>query len=191
MPLLDTLAVRYALVLVLCGVLGVALGINRTIKRREKESLVFQVLSAIGGLVVLATPTVMVLHIKPKGAYTAATLLLMIVLSLCLLARPLKKVPIAFITVTAAGVCLLWAALKLRGTPLGGRIPIEFVIGATIVVLAALFVLAFAFEAFVDTVLSVVGLGLVVTIVSTIALIHGALIAKGVTGPEGLQLFLR
>jgi len=191
MPLLDTLAVRYALVLVLCGVLGVALGINRTIKRREKESLVLQVLSAIGGLVVLATPTVMVLHIKPKGAYTAATLLLMIVLSLCLLARPLKKVPIAFITVTAAGVCLLWAALKLRGTPLGGRIPIEFVIGATIVVLAALFVLAFAFEAFVDTVLSVVGLGLVVTIVSTIALIHGALIAKGVTGPEGLQLFLR
>jgi len=140
---------------------------------------------------VLATPTVMVLHIKPKGAYTAATLLLMIVLSLCLLARPLKKVPIAFITVTAAGVCLLWAALKLRGTPLRGRIPIEFVIGATIVVLAALFVLAFAFEAFVDTVLSVVGLGLVVTIVSTIALIHGALIAKGVTGPEGLQLFLR
>jgi hypothetical protein len=191
MPLLDTLAVRYALVLVLCGVLGVGLGINRTIKRREKESLVLQVLSAIGGLVVLATPTVMVLHIKPKGAYTAATLLLMIVLSLCLLARPLKKVPIAFITVTAAGVCLLWAALKLRGTPLGGRIPIEFVIGATIVVLAALFVLAFAFEAFVDTVLSVVGLGLVVTIVSTIALIHGALIAKGVTGPEGLQLFLR
>ncbi|MBP1775649.1 MAG: hypothetical protein H6Q86_1655 [candidate division NC10 bacterium] len=191
MPLLDTLAVRYALVLVLCGVLGVGLGINRTIKRREKESLVLQVLSAIGGLVVLATPTVMVLHIKPKGAYTAATLLLMIVLSLCLLARPLKKVPIAFITVTAAGVCLLWAALKLRGTPLRGRIPIEFVIGATIVVLAALFVLAFAFEAFVDTVLSVVGLGLVVTIVSTIALIHGALIAKGVTGPEGLQLFLR
>jgi len=191
MPLLDTLAVRYALVLVLCGVLGVGLGINRTIKRREKESLVLQVLSAIGGLVVLATPTVMVLHIKPKGAYTAATLLLMIVLSLCLLARPLKKVPIAFITVTAAGVCLLWAALKLRGTPLGGRIPIEFVIGATIVVLAALFVLAFAFEAFVDAVLSVVGLGLVVTIVSTIALIHGALIAKGVTGPEGLQLFLR
>lgn len=191
MPLLDTLAMRYALVLVLCGVLGVALGLNRTIKRREKESLVLQVLSAIGGLVLLATPTVMVLHLKQKGVYTAATLLLMIVLSLCLLARPLKKVPIAFITVTAAGVCLLWAALKLRGTSLGGGIPIEFVIGAMIVVLAALFVLAFAFEAFVDTVLSVVGLGLVVTIVSTIALLHGALIAKGVTGPEGLQLFLR
>jgi hypothetical protein len=133
----------------------------------------------------------MVLHLKQKGVYTAATLLLMIALSLCLLARPLKKVPIAFITVTAAGACLLWAALKLRGTSLGGRIPIEFVIGAMIVVLAALFVLAFAFEAFVDTVLTVVGLGLVVTIVSTIALIHGALIAKGVTGPEGLQLFLR
>jgi hypothetical protein len=60
-----------------------------------------------------------------------------------------------------------------------------------IVVLAALFILSFAFEAAVDTVLAILGLGLVVTIVSAIALIHGALISTSVTGPEGLQLFLR
>jgi len=54
-----------------------------------------------------------------------------------------------------------------------------------------LFVLCFAFEAVVDTVLTVLGLGLVVTVVSAIALLHGALIAGGVTGPEGLQRFLR
>jgi hypothetical protein len=191
MPALDTLAMRYALVLALCGVLGVALGINRTTKSREKESFVLQLLSAIGGLVVLAMPTVMVLHIKQKGVYTGATLLLMIVLSLCLLARPLKKIPIAYTVVTAAGVCLLWAVMKFRGTSLGGRISIEIVVVAVIVILAALFILSFAFEAFVDTVLSVLGWGLVVMIVSAIALIHGALIAKGVTGPEGLQLFLR
>jgi hypothetical protein len=191
MPLLDTLAMRYALVLVLCGLLGVALGINRTLKRREKESFLLQLFSAIGGVVVLAMPTVMVLHIKPKGVYTAATLLLMIVFSLCLLARPLKKIPIAFSVVTAAGVCLLWAAMKLRGTSLGGRISIEFVIVAIFVLLAVLFILIFVVEAFVDTVLSILGLGLVVTIVSAVALIHGALIAKGVTGPEGLQFFLR
>jgi hypothetical protein len=191
MPVLDTLAIRYAWVLVLCGLVGVALGINRTIKRREKESLVLQLLSTLGGLVVLATPTVMVLHIKQKGVYTAATLLLMIVFSLCLLARPLKKIPIAFTVVTAAGVCLLWAAMKFRGTSLGGRISIELVIVAVIVILVGLFILCFVLETFVDTVLSVLGLGLVVTIVSAIALVHGALIAKGVTGPEGLQLFLR
>jgi len=191
MPALNAVARHYAWVLVLCGLLGVALGINRTIKRREKESHVLQLLSAIGGIVALATPTVMVLHIKPKGVYTAGTLLLMLVLSLCLLARPLKSVPIAFIVVTATGVLLLWAAMKFRGTALGGRISIELVIGAMIVVLAALFILSFAFEAAVDTVLAILGLGLVVTIVSAIALIHGALISTSVTGPEGLQLFLR
>ncbi len=191
MAVLDTLAMHYAWVLVLCGVLGVALGINRTAKLREKESHVLQVLSVIGGIVVLATPTIMVLHIKQRGVYTAATLFLMIVLSLCLLARPLKKIPIAFIVVTAAGVLLLWAAMKLRGTALGGRIPIEFVIVAVIVLLGALFILSFAFEAAVDTVLAALGLGVVVTIVSAIALIHGALISTGVTGPQGLQLFLR
>ncbi len=191
MAVLQTLAGHYASVLVLCGVLGVALGINRTIKRREEESLVLQLLSAIGGIVVLAMPTLMVLHIKPRGVYTSATVLLMIVLSLCLLARPLKKIPIAFTIVTAAGVGLLWMAMKFRGTSLGGRIPIEFLIAAIVVVLVGLFVFCFTFEAIVDTVLSVLGWGLVVTIVSAIATIHGALIAKGVTGAEGLQFFFR
>jgi hypothetical protein len=191
MPALNGPATHYAWVLVLCGVLGVALGIDRTVKRREKESLALQLLSAIGGLVVLAMPTVMVLHVKPKGVYTAATLLLMIICSLCLLARPLKAIPITFTVVTAAGAGLLWGAMRLRGTALGGRIPMELVVGAIIVFLVALFVLCFAFEAVVDTVLTVLGLGLVVTVVSAIALLHGALIASGVTGPEGLQRFLR
>ena len=91
MPMLHTVAMRYALVLVLCGLLGVALGINRTIKRREKESLLLQVLSALAGVVVLVMPLIMVLQINQRGVYTAATVLLMIVFSLCLLARPLKK----------------------------------------------------------------------------------------------------
>lgn len=190
MPALSSLAMHYAWVLVLCGVLGVALGIDRTVKRRENESFILQLLSAVGGLVVLAMPTVMVLHIKSKGVYTAATLLLMIVLSLCLLARPLKKIPITFTVVTAAGVCLLWGALRLRGTALGERISMEFVVVAIIAILAALFILCFAFEAAVDTVLTVLGLGLAITLVSAIALIHGALIANGVTGPEGLQHYL-
>jgi hypothetical protein len=191
MPALDVLAIRYAWVLVLCGVVGVALGINRTIKRREKESLILQLLSAIGGIVVLATPTVMVLHIKQRGVYTSATVLLMIVLSLCLLARPLKKIPIAFTVVTAAGVGLLWAAMRFRGTSLGGSIPMELLIAAIALVLVGLFILCFTVETIVDTVLSVLGWGLVVTMVSATAVMHGALIANGVTGPEGLQFFFR
>ena len=191
MPMLHTVAMRYALVLVLCGLLGVALGINRTIKRREKESLVLQGLSAVGGILVLIMPPVMVLQINQKGVYTAATVLLMIVFSLCLLARPLKKIPLAFIVVTAAGVGLLWVTMKLRGTTLGGSISIELAILTIIVLLAGLFVLSFMLEAFVDAVLSALGVGPVVTIVSAIALIHGALIAIGITGPEGLQFFIR
>ncbi len=191
MPALDTLAIRYAWVLVLCGVLGVALGINRTIKRREKESLFLQWLSAIGGIAVLATPTAMVLHLTQRGVYTSATVLLMIVLSLCLLARPLKKIPIAFTVVTAAGVGLLWAAMKFRGTSLGGRIPIELLIAAMAIVLVGLFILCFTVEAAVDTVLAILGWGLVVTIISAIAVIHGVLIAKGVGGAQGLQFLFR
>ncbi len=139
----------------------------------------------------LVMPPVMVLQINQKGVYTAATVLLMIVFSLCLLARPLKKIPLAFIVVTAAGVGLLWVAMKLRGTTLGGSISIELAILTIIVLLAGLFVLSFMLEAFVDAVLSALGVGPVVTIVSAIALIHGALIATGITGPEGLQFFIR
>jgi len=191
MPILHIVAVRYALVLVLCGLLGVALGINRTMKRREKENLLLQMLSALGGIVVLGMPLVMVLQINQKGVYTAATVLLMIVFSLCLLARPLKKIPIAFIVVTAAGVGLLWVAMKFRGTTLGGSISMELGIVAVIVILAVLFVLSFMVETFVDAVLSALGWGAVVTIVSAVALVHGTLIATRITGPEGLQFFIR
>jgi hypothetical protein len=191
MSVLHTVAMRYASILALCGLLGLALGINRTIKRREKESLLLQVLSALGGIVVLILPLVMVLQINQKGVYTAATVLLMTAFSLALLARPLKKIPIAFIVVTAAGVGLLWVAMKFRGTNLGGSISIELVIAAVIALLAVLFILSFMLETLVDAVLSALGWGAVVTIISAVAFIQGALIAFGITGPEGLQVFLR
>ncbi len=67
----------------------------------------------------------------------------------------------------------------------------ELGIAGIIVLLAVLFVLSFMVETFVDAVLSALGWGAVVTIVSAFALIHGALIAFGITGPEGLQVLLR
>lgn len=190
MPVMHVFAMHYTWVLVLCGLLGVALGINRTIKRREEESLVLQVLSSIGGILVLVMPPVMVLQIHQKGFYAAATVLLMIVFGLCLLARPLKKIPITFIVVTASGLGLLWVAMKLRGTSPGGTISLETFIYGILVLLALMFVLSFMFEQFVDAVLSALSCGLVVTIVSAITAIHGALIATGITGPNGLLQFL-
>jgi hypothetical protein len=187
---MQVLAMHYTWVLVLCGLLGVALGINRTIKRREKESLVLQVLSSIGGVLVLVMPPVMVLQIHQKGFYTSATVLLMIVFGLCLLARPLKKIPITFIVVTAAGLGLLWVAMKLRGTSPGGSISLEAFIFSILLVLALMFVLSFMFEKFVDAVLSALSCGPVVTIVSAITASHSALIATGITGPDGLLQFV-
>jgi hypothetical protein len=115
----------------------------------------------------------------------------MIVFGLCLLARPLRRIPIAFTVVTAGGVALCWAAVKIRGTSFGGRISFELFLLGILVLLLALLVASFALEAFVDPVLSALGLGLVVTLVSIVAMVHGAVIALGVTGPEGLEAFLR
>jgi hypothetical protein len=182
---------HYAWVLILCGLLGAALGLNRTFKRREDENVVLQWLSALAGILVLAMPTLMVLQTAPKRVFSAATLLLMVVFGLCLLARPLQRIPIAFTIVTAGGVVLLWSAMKLRGTSFGGRISFEVVLLMLLVLLLALFVATFALEALVDPILAFLGLGLVVTLVSTVAVAHGAVIALGVTGPGGLQVFLR
>jgi hypothetical protein len=115
----------------------------------------------------------------------------MIVLSLCLLARPLKRIPIAFTVVTAAGVFLLWAAIRFHATALGRRTPIELVSLVILVLLTAVFVLSLMLETIVDTVLFVLGLGLVVTLASAIAFLHGTLIATGMTGIDGLLRFLR
>ena len=86
------------------GLLGVVLGVNRTLKRREKESKLLQVISFLAGAFLFAAPVAMVLYGEHSSEVSGGSILLMLLLAICLVGRALKKLPIAFIILAVMGI---------------------------------------------------------------------------------------
>ncbi|MCI0484832.1 MAG: hypothetical protein L0Y78_09660 [candidate division NC10 bacterium] len=184
--MLDALAFQYPWIMAAVGMLGFALGVNRTIKHRKGESTLLQVLSFFGGIVVLALPIVILLRIKQEGVYTGYSLALMIILSLSLTARPLKRIPLAYIAVIAVGVGLFWMALKFKETQLGKEIAMETFAIIILLILAFVFAMSFFVEKSIGALLAILGWGPVITLLSAGAVIHGVLIGAGLTNKSGI-----
>ena len=186
----SSLVSGYPWLVLAVGALGLALGVDRTFKRRNNESRLLRVLALVGGMVMLALPTVVVLGAADGSRIAPISLLIMLLLGLCLLARVLKAVPITFLVVGAVGIGLLILALQLKDTELGGRLPMTAVAVVMLLVLGGVFAASFLVEAALDTFLACLGWGPVVAVVGAIAALQGLLIAAGITGPAGLMEYL-
>lgn len=187
--MLETVAQSYAWVIVLIGLLGAALGIDRTFKSREEESKVLQVLSFFAGLLMLGFPIVMLLKVGDSVTYSNYTILIMFILGLCLIARPLQRIPIAYLIVALLGVGLFFIILQSRDISLAEDIPIGIWAAAILIVLVLVFILSFLFEKIVDTLLSIMGWGPLVTIFSLTALAQGVVIGTGLSNKYGILKF--
>ena len=62
------------------GALGVALGVNRTLKRVENESKPLQVIAFLVGIVLFASPVAMVLQGKQNSSVSGLSILLVLLL---------------------------------------------------------------------------------------------------------------
>ena len=182
----SELVFGYAWILLVVGALGVLLGIDRTFSRKKNESRVLRLLGFLGGVVMLALPSIVVLRGTDADRIAPVSLLLMLVLALCLLARTLKAVPITFLVVGAVGLGLLILALQLQDSELGGELPMTVVAVVLLLVLGGVFVASLLFEAVVDTFLAILGWGPVVAVIGAAAALQGVLIAAGITGSGGL-----
>ena len=182
----SELVFGYAWILLVVGALGVLLGIDRTFSRKKNESRVLRLLGFLGGVVMLALPSIVVLRGTDADRIAPVSLLLMLVLALCLLARTLKAVPITFLVVGAVGLGLLILALQLQDSELGGELPMTVVAVVLLLVLGGVFVASLLFEAVVDSFLAILGWGPVVAVIGAAAALQGVLIAAGITGPGGL-----
>jgi hypothetical protein len=183
----SALVFDYAWVLLVVGALGVLLGIDRTLRHKKNESRLLRLLGFLGGLVMLALPSVVVLRGTDADRIAPVSLLIMLVLGLCLLARIMKAVPITFLVVGAVGIGLLIVALQIQDTELGGQLPMTAVAVVLLLVLGGVFAASFLVEAALDTFLALLGWGPVVAVVGAAAAVHGLLIAAGITGPAGLM----
>jgi hypothetical protein len=180
------IAIYYPWLLVATGALGVALGVNRTLKSSKEESKALKALSVVAGGLLLAAPIGMVLQAGKGPAVSGASVLLMLLLGICLVARALKSIPLAFIIVAVTGTGLFWLLSQLKQVSFAGDVPTQTIALAMAILLVIVFGVSFLVEKTIDLFLGLLGLGPVVTIVAAVALIQGLLIGLRITDHHGL-----
>jgi hypothetical protein len=174
---MTALVSGYPWVLLLVGLIGVVMGVDRTVNAKKNESALLRILAVAGGVVMLALP---------GGGVAPLSLLLMLLLGLSLCARAMRRVPITFMIVAALGLGLLLVALRLSDVPIVGEVPIAIVVVVMLLILGGVFAASFAVESVLDTFLGILGWGPLVTVVGVLAAIQGLLIGAGITGVAGL-----
>jgi hypothetical protein len=182
----ELLVQGYPWVLTLVGLLGLWLGLDRTFNRKENESLLLRALALVGGVLMLALPSFIVLASSGSENIAPVTLLIMLVLGLAMLARALRKVPITFLVVGGLGVGALFLALQLQDSSFGGTVPMTVVAVVMLALLIGVFAASFAFESTLDIFLGILGWGPLVAAFGLLAVIQGLLVGAGITGPGGL-----
>lgn len=188
--MLESLALGYPWVLTLVGLLGLWLGLDRTFNRKKDESLPLRALALVGGVLMLALPSFIVLASSGSEDIAPVSLLIMLVLGLAMLARALRKVPITFLVVGALGVGCLFVALQLQDSSFSGTVVMRVVAVVMLALLIGVFAASFAFESTLDIFLGVLGWGPLVAAFGLIAAIQGLLIGAGITGPGGVVEYL-
>ncbi len=73
------------------GGLGVVLGVDRTLKRRQHENTLLQVIAFLAGVILFAAPVAMVLQGGNGGTVSGVSVLLMLLLGICLISRALNE----------------------------------------------------------------------------------------------------
>ena len=177
--------------LLVSGAIGVALGVNRTLKRKEKESKLLQVISFLVGAILLATPVALVLQSGKGSEVSGISILLVLFLGICLMSRALKNLPIAFIIVAVMGTGLFWLFSYFKQFSFAGDIPTQTIALVITLVLLAVFGISFFIEKTIDLFLGLLGLGPIVFIVAAAAFLQGFLIGLRITDHLGLLNLLR
>ena len=168
------------------GALGVALGVNRTLKRRENQSKLLQVIAFLAGAALLAAPVGLVLQSGTSPAVSGVSILLALLLGICLIGRGLKNVPIAFIIVAVAATGLFWLLSVVKDFSFAGNVPTQGIALAIAVVLIIVFGISFFIEKSIDLFLAILSMGPVVFAVAAAALIQGLLVGLHITDRHGL-----
>ncbi len=180
----------YPYVMILIGILGIALGVDRILKKREEESKLLQVLSFFGGLILLVLPIMMVFLIDTDGVYSNYTLLLMFLTGLSMNARPFEKVPAAFTIVSLVGIVLFVLVLQVREqSELISGIPLQTILIVIGILILILFLMTFMAEQALDAFLFLLGWGLLVLLFSLLTVVQAVTIL--ITGNRyGLLSFI-
>jgi hypothetical protein len=137
-------------------------------------------------VLLLAAPVGLVLQAGQGPPVSGVSILLMLALGICLTARALKSIPLAFIIVAVMGTGLFWLLSQLKQVSFAGDLPTSTIALAMAILLVLVFGISFLIEKTIDLFLGMLSLGPVVFIVAAAALVQGVLVGLHITDHHGL-----
>ncbi len=179
----------YQIIMIIVGIIGVTLGIDRTIESDEEESSILQFIGPIGALVIFA---VLVLSIENDAGYTKYTLVFMIFFGLSLIAKPFRKLPIAFVISSVIGLALFYFVYTEsdQDDEIFSAIPLKWLIAAIIGIILLVFIISFVQEQAMDIMLWLIGWGPLVTAFSAIIIVQGITLWAELPDEDGILGYL-
>jgi FtsH-binding integral membrane protein len=172
----------YEIVLIGVGIIGIFLGIDRTLESDEEESSVLRFIAPIASLILIVFLAAYINNhdeIIADGELPLSnyTILFSILFAISLLARPFRKLPLAFVIATVIGLALFYYVYDKQDQADSklGDIEMKWLIVGILIIVIIIFIISFIQEQAMDLLLWVMGWGPYVTILSII------MIAQGIT----------
>lgn len=169
------------LVLLVAGLLGTVMGINRTIKTKEHESPVLQSISTVAGVLLIAISAYSMFTAGGTVGSARYAVPFIMILGLSLSARWLESIHVTAVLVLILGLGILFV-LGQGGMPqsitelLQKQNTRKLIIIAAMVVGGGVILMVSTVEKIVDLALDILGQGLVVIVISVIGVVHAILI---------------
>ncbi|MCE7736004.1 MAG: hypothetical protein GPJ54_14070 [Candidatus Heimdallarchaeota archaeon] len=182
---LDAVTDYYEVILILVGINGLILGFDRITKGDEEESDLLELLGILGGLVLFAT---IILSIYNDEVISKYTILFSTLFSLSLLAKPFKKLPIAFAVTAVLGLAMTWYVLDRRGDEesIIGGLSLQLTIVVFIIILIVVFIIGFIQEQTMDIMLFLLSWGIVILVLSILIFLQGVTLLFEVPDKDGI-----
>ncbi|MHA2249082.1 MAG: hypothetical protein ACXAD7_01910 [Candidatus Kariarchaeaceae archaeon] len=163
----------FDIVLIAVGAVGILLGIDRTLESDEEESSILQI---AGPLAAVGLYAVLILAAFDDSIdKTNYTYLFGMLLGISLIAKPFRKLPIAFAFAVIAFLGLFYYAYTNsdeEGEILAG-IEMKWIIAGIIGIVLIIFIIGFVQEQIMDFLLYIMGWGPYVFVLSVIVIAQG------------------
>jgi len=190
---LDFLNGTYPFIFIPIGIIAVALGVDRALKKEEEESRTLKILGGIAGIILLALTIILALNEfnEPGGVISNYTILFSIFMALSLIARPFKNVHIAFIVSVFVALGLLTVIIFVRESSVSlAGIPLQYILIAVMVIVLLVYIISFIQEQAIDAFLAVLGWGPVITILGLLIIVQAITLLLDYPNSDGLLSYL-
>ena len=171
------------------GVVGVAFGFNRLLKKDDEESVLLKMVGAISGILIFGT--IILVLLNNAADITNYSVLFAFMYFLATIARPLKKVPIAFILATFLGLAIFYFVMgAIDDIELFNSVPMSWVVIGVAAVVLIFFIIGFVQEKVMDAFLFIWSWGGVIFTLGLILVLQGITILIAWPNEDGFLHYL-